>query len=143
MYLRYVVLYDSRRICTLYVYTKYAWSSNEVMKYLHEFLSMYHNIYKSTTCTPHHHLPSSIFDYSATLLVSIPLPDMCVSSPNLTRTFLWRVPPVERLPRDKYFFYKYISSKMHNVPSKCFSKYFCVWYLAISFENMILKFITM
>ena len=26
---------------------------------------MYHNIYKSTTRTPHHHLPSSIVEHSA------------------------------------------------------------------------------
>ena len=26
---------------------------------------MYHNIYRSTTCTPHHHLPSSIVEHSS------------------------------------------------------------------------------
>ena len=35
------------------------------MKYLHEILTMYHNIYKSTTRTPHHRLPSSIVEHSA------------------------------------------------------------------------------
>ena len=35
------------------------------MKYLHKNLSMYQNIYKSTTRTPHHHLPSSIVEDSA------------------------------------------------------------------------------
>ena len=35
------------------------------MKYLHENLSIYNNIYTRTTRTPHHHLPSSIVEHSA------------------------------------------------------------------------------
>ena len=31
---------------------------------------MYHNIYKSTTRTPHHHLPSSIVEHSAAITIT-------------------------------------------------------------------------
>ena len=60
------VLYVSRRIRTSYVSTKYAWSSNEVSEYWHEILIyVFHNTYRSTTRTPHHHLPSSIVEHNA------------------------------------------------------------------------------
>ena len=75
-------------------------------------------------------------------LVYITMPEFS-HLPTLRAHFHRGVTPVEHLPRDKHFIYKYIASnKKKFLP--CFSlKRFFVWYLATSFENMILKLRTM